>query len=401
MFPRLQRRPADKEVQDLQKDLDETELSAEQVPPAEPPEQALLAGQDLQTDQDGAQQVSIDGEAAGQAIPQSKLNEALLRYGSDAVDGHPHRQLQGSSGSNQCPVPGCELPGGHRGVHQGPEGRFLYGRYEGKKMVTEEADSDDGVDPGAESSSTSSEELMPDTLHVAQAEPAQQAPQEIFFALELPVDADDYEWLSKNCVNRKANIWLSRKMAEKSKEVQWKELTLDQKKLFDIAKAKELNQVATSRALRNITKDESLNLDKSRIMNMRWVLTWKGDGSAKARLVILGFQAHNLCEVETTSPTLSKVGRNLLLAVCAACGLKLGAGDVTSAFLQTDESLESEDLYVWAPPELSTYFGGNPLDPRSLRVLRAFKGLVHSPRKWWETVVAAMRKFGWTPLLNW
>lgn len=262
MFPRLQRRPADKEVQDLQKDLDETELSAEQVPPAEPPEQALLAGQDLQTDQDGAQQVSIDGEAAGQAIPQSKLNEALLRYGSDAVDGHPHRQLQGSSGSNQCPVPGCELPGGHRGVHQGPEGRFLYGRYEGKKMVTEEADSDDGVDPGAESSSTSSEELMPDTLHVAQAEPAEQAPQEIFFALELPVDADDYEWLSKNCVNRKANIWLSRKMAEKSKEVQWKELTLDQKKLFDIAKAKELNQVATSRALRNITKDESLNLDK-------------------------------------------------------------------------------------------------------------------------------------------
>ena len=104
---------------------------------------------------------------------------------------------------------------------------------------------------------------MPDTLHVAQAEPAEQAPQEIFFALELPVDTGDYEWLSKNCVNRKANIWLSRKMAEKSKEVQSKELTLDQKKLFDIAKAKELNQVATSRALRNIiTKDESLNLDK-------------------------------------------------------------------------------------------------------------------------------------------
>ena len=90
-------------------------------------------------------------------------------------------------------------------------------------------------------------------------------------------------------------------MADKSKGVQWKELTLDQK-LFDIAMARELSQVATSRALRNITKDESLKLDKSRVMNMRWVLTWKGDGSAaKARLVILGFQARDLCEVETTS----------------------------------------------------------------------------------------------------
>ena len=143
--------------------------------------------------------------------------------------------------------------------------------------------------------------LMPDSLHVAPADPPEPAPHETFFALELPVEADAYEWLAKNCVNRKAKIWLSRKMADKSKGVQWKELTLDQK-LFDIAMARELSQVATSRALRNITKDESLKLDKSRVMNMCWVLTWKGDGSAaKARLVILGFQARDLCEVETTS----------------------------------------------------------------------------------------------------
>ena len=95
-------------------------------------------------------------------------------------------------------------------------------------------------------------------------------------------------------------------MAEKSKEVQWNELTLDQKKLFDIAMAKELNQVATSRALRNITKDAHL----------------EGRWKRKGAIGHFGFQAHNLCEAETTSPTLSKVGRNLLLAVCAACGLK-------------------------------------------------------------------------------
>jgi hypothetical protein len=48
--------------------------------------------------------------------------------------------------------------------------------------------------------------------------------------------------------------------------VTWNKLTLDQKKAFDVAQAKELSQVATSRALRNLTKDESLNLDYNRIM---------------------------------------------------------------------------------------------------------------------------------------
>ena len=390
------KRPPEKDLDELQKEQNEKDIFDDQ----EQPELPLQAGRDLplQAGQD-LPPGHAEEEVPGKEIPSSSLNDALLRYGSDAVDGLPVR-LKGSAGSNECAIPGCELPGGHQGVHQGPEGKFLYDSYKGKKFVTEEAEAEDDDDDGIDAESTSSEELLPDSLHVAPADPSEPAPQETFFALELPVESEDYEWLANNCVNRKANVWLSRKMAEKSKEVQWKELTLDQKKLFDIAMAKELSQVATSRALRNITKDESLNLDKSRVMNMRWVLTWKGDGSAKARLVILGFQAHNLCEVETTSPTLSKVGRNLLLAVCAACGLKLGAGDVTSAFLQTDESLESEELYVWAPPELSSYFGGNPLDPRALRVLRAFYGLVHSPRKWWETVVSAMKQFGWKPLLG-
>jgi hypothetical protein len=217
--------------------------------------------------------------------------------------------------------------------------------------------------------------------------------------LQDDLSPEDYAWLSKNGTSRKANIWLAKKL-EKSKEVTWSRLTLDQKKDFDLAQAKELSQVATSRALRNLTKDEEINLDYNRIMNMRWVLTFKGNGAAKARLVILGFQAHNICEVETSSPTMGKVGRNMLLALCAALNLKLQAGDVTSAFLQTDESLEGQDLYVWAPPELATFFGGDPRDPRALKVLKAFYGLAHSPRKWWETVVAAMKRSGWKALLG-
>ena len=403
-----QKRPPEKETQDLRREAEGPDTGGEEPQQAGlQPEPAGASGQDLRHGEDDALPADDDddddglepGEVQGEPIPPSQLNEALLRHGSDIVDGLPV-QLRGSAGSNQCPAPGCELPGGHAGVHEGPEGKFLYDNYEGRKMITEEKDI--AEDFPSSRSSTSSEELLPDgDLQglVDDAGGELPAPKETFFAAEVDLSPEDYAWLSKNSTSRKANIWLAKKL-EKSKEVTWSKLSLEEKKSFDLAQAKELSQVATSRALRNLTKEEKLSLDYNRIMNMRWVLTFKGNGDAKARLVILGFKAHNLCEVETSSATMGKVGRNMLLCLCAALNLKLKAGDVTSAFLQTDESLEGEDLYVWAPPELATYFGGDPRDPRALKVLKAFYGLVHSPRKWWETVVAAMKRSGWKALLG-
>ena len=177
-------------------------------------------------------------------------------------------------------------------------------------------------------------------------------------------------------------------------------LPLSEKQEFDLAHAKELNQVAISGALRNLTKKELAKLDPAKVMQMRWVLTRKSTGLAKARLVVLGFQAHNLTEVATASPTMSKAGRHILLTLAAMLQMQLKSGDVTSAFLQTDESLEDQELHVWAPPELATLFGASPEDPRALRVVRAFYGLVHAPRKWWESVTSMMMKIGWTPLLG-
>ena len=70
---------------------------------------------------------------------------------------------------------------------------------------------------------------------------------------EFELTEDDFAWLAKNYNVRpkKANVWLSRKMLEKSKEVTWSKLALEEKKKFDLAQAKELSQVATSQALRN------------------------------------------------------------------------------------------------------------------------------------------------------
>jgi hypothetical protein len=78
--------------------------------------------------------------------------------------------------------------------------------------------------------------------------------EKIFFAAEIEVTWDDFVWLAKNNSRKKANAWLSRKMNEKGKEVTWEALHISKTKEFDLAQAKELSQVATSQALRNLTK---------------------------------------------------------------------------------------------------------------------------------------------------
>lgn len=179
-----------------------------------------------------------------------------------------------------------ELPGGHEGPHQGHDRRsFSWTPFGGRVNVDESSSSED------------SEEMIPDEDRgsssprtSAMKRPYGGDEEDVFYALELEVTKEDGIYLSNH--PRKAAIWLSRKVQEKGKETQWSRLTLDQKKEFDLAQAKEITNVVQSKALRSLTEQEWLHLDKRKIMQMRWVLTRKQDGSPKARLVVLGFQAH-------------------------------------------------------------------------------------------------------------
>jgi len=62
---------------------------------------------------------------------------------------------------------------------------------------------------------------------------------EVFYMKEFELTEDDFAWLAKNNNEKKANVWLSRKMLEKSKEVTWSKLPLEEKKGFDLAQAKD------------------------------------------------------------------------------------------------------------------------------------------------------------------
>jgi hypothetical protein len=362
---------------------------------------------------DGSAEVEQPGEAEqdqqpdGTSVsePSPPLSKVLQQGGLNRLDGLPERvpASAGSSGSNLCVVPECVLPGGHLGHHEDSRGnKFLYDNYDGRRaVVAEETESSESEDEKAPSSSTTSEaeseELIRDG-ELPNAEPAQQAPQETFICIDIDTTEADLNCLVKHKSKKHGQVWLSKKMQDKGKELDWKKMTLDEKKEFDLAEAKGISNVIVSKALRNLTPDELKKLDAGRVMSMRWVLTRKSSGDAKARLVVLGFQAHNITEVATSSPTMSKGGRNCLLAMSAAMKFIIKSGDVTSAFLQTDSSLESEELNVWAPAELSTAYGAAPGTIIPLRVMQAFYGLVHAPRKWYERCVRTLKEHSWRQL---
>ena len=100
------------------------------------------------------------------------------------------------------------------------------------------------------------------------------------------------------------------------------------------AKDKEVDQWIPNSVFRIVRK---AGVPVSRIMAMRWILAWKEtpEGSkAKARLVAKGFTYPDLLTIRAEAPTLSKVGRYLLLQLSCSNKFKMEVGDVSTAFLQ-------------------------------------------------------------------
>ena len=71
---------------------------------------------------------------------------------------------------------------------------------------------------------------------------------------------------------------------------------------------------------------------------LKWVTDQNGNPRAKARLVLQGFSDPDLLQgsLETSSPTLSRIGRQVLLAVAVNEGWSKFIADVSTAFLQGD-----------------------------------------------------------------
>ena len=110
-------------------------------------------------------------------------------------------------------------------------------------------------------------------------------------------------------------------------------------------------------------------------------------------MVIKGFADPDLTTIRAEAPTLSKLGRHMLLQMAASHRFTLEMGDVKTAFLQGDRGEAERDVYAKPVPELARYLNLTP--EQIIRLEGAVYGLRNAPRRWWMRVKRDMEALGW------
>ena len=121
----------------------------------------------------------------------------------------------------------------------------------------------------------------------------------------------------------KGGIWMVNSKARKGVEVSLRNLKQEDKLEFEKAMKKEIDSFVSSEAVQIC---DSQGIPEERILKMRWIFVWKPlndehgkeiGKKAKARLIIRGYEDPRLTTLEREAPTLSCLGRNLLLSETA------------------------------------------------------------------------------------
>ena len=133
-----------------------------------------------------------------------------------------------------------------------------------------------------------------------------------------------------------------------------KHLTAEELKQVREAKQKEIDQWMKYKVVEAASK---AGIPMRMLMKMRWIITRKGEGF-KARLVLLGYQAPNLGQVATASPTCSRRARQVFFSLSASLGYCVYEGDVKNAFLQGKDY--EEELFGEPVEELRRALGLTP-----------------------------------------
>ena len=188
---------------------------------------------------------------------------------------------------------------------------------------------------------------------------------------------------------------------QSGKELDEKKITGDEKKMFDEAKRKEIDNLVSSNAIEIVTDEEEVNSIKQkyghRIMPSRFLLTKKSgeigeDWKAKARWILLGHKDPDAINLERYAPTPSSATVMLCLQIISSLCFHLFIMDVSSAFGQSDpHEREQGPLFSLMPPT------GIPGVPRHalIRVLTAVYGLVNAPAIWRKTVRRLLLELGY------
>ena len=222
---------------------------------------------------------------------------------------------------------------------------------------------------------------------------------------ELEVGINEMKLLANDDIEENLALLVSNAKKQRA-EVKMKELTKEDMQLFEEAKQKEvkswLDTGAVCRILRN-------RIPVDQVLRCRWILTWK-DGEtnshltnigastnaarkAKARIVVLGFEDPMLHEIERDSPTLTKLGRSLILQYAASQQWQIGSFDVKTAFLRGSEQ-NDRILGIEPPPELRRQMGLK--DEEICRLLKGAYGRADAPLLWFKELQKGLTELGFS-----
>ena len=209
----------------------------------------------------------------------------------------------------------------------------------------------------------------------------------VFMAsIPLPEAKKDLKNFAKD-----STAWVSKKL-KRGAELRWKDIPASRLEDFNKAKLKELNSWIKEQAVKLVHG----KVDESRVMKMRWIYTLKSDDSAKARIVIIGYQDPDLTQLRTTSPTMSRRTRGLFLTASSSLGWTVLKGDVRAAFLQGRESETERQVFAKPVRELSEMLGGD--EKSVVQIAKACYGLANAPAQWHASVNQTMLDAGYEQL---
>ena len=116
--------------------------------------------------------------------------------------------------------------------------------------------------------------------------------------MQIELDANDITKMYQSAEEEQVALLVSAAKKQRS-EVKLRDLTNEDRKLFDAAKNKELQSWLDTGTIQRICRQQ---IPKENVLRCRWLLTWKDMGeidktnkTPKARLIVLGCEDPQLC----------------------------------------------------------------------------------------------------------
>lgn len=178
-----------------------------------------------------------------------------------------------------------------------------------------------------------------------------------------------------------------------------KDLSAEDRKRFDAAKDKELQSRLDTGTIQKVLRHQ---IPKENVMRCRWLLTWKDMSDEnkeskvpKARLIVLGYEDPQSCELDRDSPyPVSKLARMLILQFAASSGWEIGSFDVKTAFLRGSD--DTRQLGLEPPSELREKL--KLADDEIVQLLKGAYGRVDAPVLWFKEFQRGLLELGFTQL---